>query len=43
MNKKDSSIQKLERIINNEVQILVGTQLISKGFHFPSLKLYSSC
>ena len=23
--------------INNEVQILVGTQLISKGFHFPSL------
>ena len=36
MNKKDSSI-KLEKIINNEVQILVGTQLISKGFHFPSL------
>ena len=36
MNKKDSST-KLEKIINNEVQILVGTQLISKGFHFPSL------
>jgi len=36
MNKKDSS-QKLEKIINNEVQILVGTQLISKGFHFPNL------
>ena len=36
MNKKDSKI-KLEKIINNEVQILVGTQLISKGFHFPSL------
>jgi len=36
MNKKDSSM-KLEKIINNEVQILVGTQLISKGFHFPSL------
>ena len=36
MNKKDSS-KKLEKIINNEVQILVGTQLISKGFHFPSL------
>ena len=36
MNKKDSS-EKLEKIINNEVQILVGTQLISKGFHFPSL------
>jgi primosomal protein N' (replication factor Y) len=36
MNKKDS-IEKLEKIINNETQILVGTQLISKGFHFPSL------
>ena len=36
MNKKDSII-KLEKIINNQVQILVGTQLISKGFHFPSL------
>ena len=36
MNKKDSS-DKLEKIINNEVQILIGTQLISKGFHFPSL------
>ncbi len=36
MNKKGSSI-KLEKIINNDVQILVGTQLISKGFHFPSL------
>ncbi len=36
MNKKDSSV-KLEKIINNDVEILVGTQLISKGFHFPSL------
>jgi primosomal protein N' (replication factor Y) (superfamily II helicase) len=36
MNKKDSG-EKLEKIINNEVEILVGTQLISKGFHFPSL------
>ncbi len=36
MNKKDS-INKLNKIINNETQILVGTQLISKGFHFPSL------
>ena len=34
---KKSSSEKLEKIINNEVQILVGTQLISKGFHFPSL------
>ena len=36
MNKKDSS-DKVERIINSDTQILVGTQLISKGFHFPSL------
>ena len=36
MNKKDSGA-KLEKIINNQVQILVGTQLISKGFHFPNL------
>ena len=36
MNKKDS-INKLEKIINNQIQILVGTQLISKGFHFPNL------
>ena len=36
MNKKDSS-NKLERIVNNQIEILVGTQLISKGFHFPSL------
>jgi len=36
MNKK-SSKEKLEKIINNEIEILVGTQLISKGFHFPSL------
>ena len=36
MNKKDSN-NILKKIINNEIQILVGTQLISKGFHFPSL------
>ena len=36
MNKKNSK-DKLEKIINNEIQILVGTQLISKGFHFPNL------
>ena len=36
MNKKSSS-EILERIINNKIQILIGTQLISKGFHFPSL------
>ena len=36
MNKK-SSFEILDKIINNEIQILVGTQLISKGFHFPNL------
>ncbi len=36
MNKK-SSINVLQKIINNEFQILIGTQLISKGFHFPKL------
>jgi primosomal protein N' (replication factor Y) len=36
MNKKGSK-DKLEKIINNQIQILVGTQLISKGFHFPNL------
>ena len=36
MNKKDSS-EKLKKITNNEIDILVGTQLISKGFHFPNL------
>ena len=36
MNKKDSK-EKLEKIINNEIEILIGTQLISKGFHFPNL------
>ena len=36
INKKKSSII-LEKIINNEIQILIGTQLISKGFHFPNL------
>ena len=36
MNKKDS-MDKLNKIIKNETNILVGTQLISKGFHFPSL------
>ncbi len=36
MNKK-SSKDKLEKIINNKIEILVGTQMISKGFHFPNL------
>ncbi|RPG98258.1 MAG: primosomal protein N' [Candidatus Pelagibacter sp. TMED106] len=36
MNKKKSS-DIFKKIFNNEIQILVGTQLISKGFHFPNL------
>ena len=36
MNKK-SSKDKLEKIIDNKIEILIGTQLISKGFHFPHL------
>ena len=36
MNKK-SSLDVLNKIHNNEIKILIGTQLISKGFHFPNL------
>ncbi len=36
MNKKNS-LDIIKKIINNKIQILVGTQLISKGFHFPNL------
>ena len=36
MNKKNSK-DKLDKITNKEINILVGTQLISKGFHFPNL------
>ena len=36
MNKKSSS-KILEEIKNNKIKILIGTQLISKGFHFPNL------
>ncbi len=36
MNKKNSS-ETLNKIIENKINILVGTQLISKGFHFPNL------
>ncbi len=34
---KKSSIEKLKQIVSGEIDILVGTQLISKGFHFPKL------
>ena len=36
MNKKNSK-DILKKIVDNQIQILVGTQLISKGFHFPNL------
>ncbi len=36
INKKNSQ-KELQKIIDNEIKILVGTQLISKGFHFPNL------
>lgn len=31
--------QALERIISGEVEIVIGTQLVAKGHHFPALKL----
>jgi len=34
---KASSKNTLEKIIKGEINILIGTQLISKGFHFPNL------
>ncbi len=34
---KASGKDKLNKIISGEIDILVGTQLISKGFHFPKL------
>jgi len=35
--KKKSSKEILKNIIDNKINILIGTQLISKGFHFPNL------
>ena len=36
MHKKNSK-EIIDKIINNEIKILIGTQLISKGYHFPNL------
>ncbi len=33
----DELCTKLERIQNNEVEIIIGTQIIAKGHHFPNL------
>jgi primosomal protein N' (replication factor Y) len=35
--KKDESIDIIKKISNNEINILIGTQMISKGFNFPKL------
>ena len=37
MKKKDQAKSLFKKIINNEVDILIGTQMISKGFNFPKL------
>jgi primosomal protein N' (replication factor Y) len=37
MKKKDQVKSLFEKINNNEVDILIGTQMISKGFNFPKL------
>ena len=37
LNKKKTSEDLIKKIENNKIDILVGTQLISKGFHFPRL------
>ena len=37
MKKKDQTNSLFNRIANNEVDILIGTQMISKGFNFPKL------
>ena len=34
---KNSSKNKLQDIVDGKINILIGTQLISKGFHFPKL------
>ncbi len=37
LKKKGDITQLFEKIINNQVDILIGTQMISKGFNFPKL------
>ena len=37
MKKKDHVNSLFKKIVNNEVDILIGTQMISKGFNFPKL------
>ena len=37
LKKNQSTIELLEKVEKNKIDILVGTQLLSKGFHFPKL------
>ena len=37
MKRKDQTKSLFSRIMNNKVDILIGTQMISKGFNFPKL------
>ena len=37
LSKKNESMNMLNNILNNKINILVGTQMISKGFNFPKL------
>jgi len=37
MKKKDQTNSLFKKIVNNKVDILIGTQMISKGFNFPKL------
>ena len=37
LKKNKSTIELLDKVEKNKIDILVGTQLLSKGFHFPKL------
>ena len=39
LNNQDEVLQIIEAIISNEVDIIIGTQIIAKGHHFPHLAL----
>lgn len=39
MSKKKSFAETIDKIHNNEIDILIGTQLLAKGHHFPNLTM----
>lgn len=39
LNNQEESTKIIEKIINNEVDVIIGTQIIAKGHHFPNLSL----